>query len=543
MFKLLPEAQNYFEKAKSLMNNDQQILMLNLLGFYLLGIATCSFLNAIIHFFTSESIVHCVYEGPGGHSHNHNHGHNESHKSSNDTSYDVEAHAELHTHSHLDENHMESDEPTHEHQHQHMTIIRTHYGKPNTDESNSCSGSEQISDKSQPQKDVSSLSGIENVNNNNDDDSTPLIAKKSLKQKESLIDLSLRKLQSVFHKDNHLVGSCHGYDSFENCIILNNCKKKIISDNNINNNNSDNDAGNHYGSTGFQEGGNDRAFHYCELPSTENLLYFEQQRQKTADGLNHSSEYIIHSPILQENGNANGNVIGNGNNQPLNRNVFAAANFHLHKIDNNNNNSNTHNNNNHNNNNYNNNFDTEGPTEDDLHREHEFDHHHHITTPISRLLSIGLQTLLAVTLHKFPEGFITYSTSQANPELGLTIFLSLAIHNFVEGFTMCLPMYLGLNSRWKAITISVLLGSMSAPFGAVFAWLIFGNDKFLDLNDETTNYIFGCLMSLTSGFLTIIGFQMFASAIGFGGTQRFVLTWVIIGISLIGISYILIGKE
>lgn len=88
-------------------------------------------------------------------------------------------------------------------------------------------------------------------------------------------------------------------------------------------------------------------------------------------------------------------------------------------------------------------------------------------------MSIGLQTSLAIALHKLPEGFITYATNHANPQLGFAVFLALFIHNITEGFAMALPLYLAINSRWKAMVISSILGGASQPLGAGVAALWF----------------------------------------------------------------------
>ena len=87
------------------------------------------------------------------------------------------------------------------------------------------------------------------------------------------------------------------------------------------------------------------------------------------------------------------------------------------------------------------------------------EHHHHV--PTNAFLSIGLQTCMAIALHKLPEGFITYATNHANPRLGFSVFLALFIHNITEGFAMALPLYLALNSKWKAIAWSSVLGGVS----------------------------------------------------------------------------------
>jgi len=98
-------------------------------------------------------------------------------------------------------------------------------------------------------------------------------------------------------------------------------------------------------------------------------------------------------------------------------------------------------------------------------------HHHHV--PTNAFLSIGLQTSIAIALHKLPEGFITYATNHANPKLGFAVFLALFIHNITEGFAMALPLYLAINSRWKAVAISSVLGGVSQPLGAGVAALWF----------------------------------------------------------------------
>lgn len=171
-----------------------------------------------------------------------------------------------------------------------------------------------------------------------------------------------------------------------------------------------------------------------------------------------------------------------------------------------------------------------------LHERHKDDHQHQINTPLSKILSLGLQTSFALTLHKLPEGFITYATSRADPKAGLTIFLSLAIHNFMEGFSMVLPLYLALNSRLKAFSITFVLGGFSQPFGALLAYYLLQGKE---INTDETNFIFGILISITCGFLAIISLQLFASAINFGGSVNKVLIWCVFGIFIIQLSTVL----
>lgn len=187
---------------------------------------------------------------------------------------------------------------------------------------------------------------------------------------------------------------------------------------------------------------------------------------------------------------------------------------------------------------------THSHNEDHLH--HTQDHHHHVNLPLSRLLLIGIQTTLAITLHKFPEGFITFITLATNPELGVLIFLSLLMHNFTEGFSMCLPLFYLFQSssrhwaKFKAVTISAVLGGLSQPLGALagYVFLRYNNPGSNYKDDETLerlDYIFGITLAVTSGFLTVIGLSMYGSAVAFGGSPNFVMLWCIAGIATIGL--------
>ncbi|CCE61355.1 hypothetical protein TPHA_0A02730 [Tetrapisispora phaffii CBS 4417] len=153
------------------------------------------------------------------------------------------------------------------------------------------------------------------------------------------------------------------------------------------------------------------------------------------------------------------------------------------------------------------------------HKSHLKDHHHKLETPFSKLLSIGLQTCLVLTIHKLPEGFIIYYTNRSNEssELGLSIFISLAIHNFVEGFAMTLPFYAALESKGIPILITAVLGGGSQPIGALIGYLFFRNKEGSDLDGSISMDFF---LSLTAGFLLVIALQMFQTGVGFSDNHH-----------------------
>ncbi|KAJ5523417.1 hypothetical protein N7513_012961 [Penicillium frequentans] len=165
-------------------------------------------------------------------------------------------------------------------------------------------------------------------------------------------------------------------------------------------------------------------------------------------------------------------------------------------------------------------------------------HHHHV--PQNAFLSIGLQTSLAIALHKLPEGFITYATNHASPTLGLTVFLALFIHNIVEGFAMALPLYLALGSRWKAMFWSSLLGGVSQPAGAGLAALWIwtsghtGNDKM-----GPSWGVYGGMFAATAGVMTSVALSLFSEGLGLTHRRNLGIGFAVLGMGMMGVSFAL----
>ena len=162
-------------------------------------------------------------------------------------------------------------------------------------------------------------------------------------------------------------------------------------------------------------------------------------------------------------------------------------------------------------------------------------HHHHV--PTNAFLSIGLQTSIAIALHKLPEGFITYATNHANPKLGFAVFLALFIHNITEGFAMALPLYLALGSRWKAMFWSSLLGGVSQPLGAGIAALWF---KLAGTNDKAPDEnVYGAMFAVTAGIMTSVALQLFSESLGLTHNRNICFAFAFIGMAILGVSFAL----
>lgn len=159
-------------------------------------------------------------------------------------------------------------------------------------------------------------------------------------------------------------------------------------------------------------------------------------------------------------------------------------------------------------------------------------HHHHV--PTNAFLSIGLQTSIAIALHKLPEGFITYATNHANPSLGFAVFLALFIHNITEGFAMALPLYLAINSRWKAMFWSSLLGGFTQPFGAGIAAIWF---KLAGKGDMAPGEgVYGIMFAITAGIMASVALQLFSESLDLTHNRGLCMIFAFVGMGILGIS-------
>ena len=159
-------------------------------------------------------------------------------------------------------------------------------------------------------------------------------------------------------------------------------------------------------------------------------------------------------------------------------------------------------------------------------------HHHHV--PSNAFLALGLQTSIAIALHKLPEGFITYATNHANPKLGFAVFMALFIHNITEGFALALPLYLAVNSRLQAMFWATVLGGASQPLGAAIAvgWLRAAKSHDM-LPSES---VYGAMFAVTSGIMTSVALQLFSESTGLTHSRGWCIAFVFVGMGILGAS-------
>ncbi|KAI8647471.1 Zinc/iron permease [Parasitella parasitica] len=194
------------------------------------------------------------------------------------------------------------------------------------------------------------------------------------------------------------------------------------------------------------------------------------------------------------------------------------------------------------------------PTPPPLHNHHHRHHRHHhhlgdrdaeygsitihdedLEQDTNDYFLIGIQTAIAICIHKFPEGLIMFISNESSSQLGLSVAAAMTIHNLIEGFLISLPLYYATGSRFAAFSYASILGGMSQPVGAVLGLLAIRN-----VDQEQENFLFGIIFGVVSGMMCLIAVQsMLPQAIRADATHRCVPLFFFIGIFLVGFSSLL----
>ena len=149
----------------------------------------------------------------------------------------------------------------------------------------------------------------------------------------------------------------------------------------------------------------------------------------------------------------------------------------------------------------------------------------------SRLLRTGIFTALAVTIHNFPEGIVSYASAMKSPMLGFSVALAIAIHNIPEGIAISIPVYYATGSKKKAFVWSLLSG-LSEPLGAIIAFLVLGQ--------IISDNLFGIIFGAVSGIMVYISIDELLPAAREYGEHNLSILGLMLGMAVMAISVIFI---
>jgi ZIP family zinc transporter len=147
-----------------------------------------------------------------------------------------------------------------------------------------------------------------------------------------------------------------------------------------------------------------------------------------------------------------------------------------------------------------------------------------------KLLRMGMFTALAVAIHNFPEGFITFFSTLRDPVLGVSIAAAVAIHNIPEGIAVAVPIFYATGSRKQAFFWALLSG-VAEPVGALVGYMI--------LAPFLSDLAYGVIFAGVAGIMVYISFDQLLPAAREYGEHHLSVLGLVSGMALMALSLLL----
>jgi len=145
----------------------------------------------------------------------------------------------------------------------------------------------------------------------------------------------------------------------------------------------------------------------------------------------------------------------------------------------------------------------------------------------------GIMSAIALAIHNFPEGIITFMAAVFDPAMGIAIAIAIVIHNIPEAIAVASPIYFSTGSRIKAFVISLGAGLVQ-PLGAIVAWLLLQN-----VSDEL-EVVFGFIFAAVAGIMVFVAIHQLLPAAQKFGKHHLVMKWLFAGMAVMAISIVVL---
>jgi len=142
----------------------------------------------------------------------------------------------------------------------------------------------------------------------------------------------------------------------------------------------------------------------------------------------------------------------------------------------------------------------------------------------------GIFTALAIGIHNFPEGFVTFVSALDNLTLGITVALAIAVHNIPEGMAVSLPIYHATGNKKKAFWYATLSG-FAEPIGAIVGFFLL----FPIMGEATLGITFG----IVAGIMIYISFDELLPAARVYGNAHTTILGLVFGMFIMAGSLLL----
>ncbi len=143
----------------------------------------------------------------------------------------------------------------------------------------------------------------------------------------------------------------------------------------------------------------------------------------------------------------------------------------------------------------------------------------------------GLFIAIAIGIHNFPEGLVTFVSTLSNVKIGVTVASAIAIHNILEGIVVSVPLFYATGNRNKAFFYSFLSG-MIEPLGAVIGFLV--------LRPFLTQQFVALLPAFIAGIMIYISLDEILPTAHRYGHGHAVILGTMLGMLVIAISLLIL---
>jgi ZIP family zinc transporter len=146
----------------------------------------------------------------------------------------------------------------------------------------------------------------------------------------------------------------------------------------------------------------------------------------------------------------------------------------------------------------------------------------------------GVMSAVAIAIHNFPEGFITFMAAMYDPTLGVAIAIAVAVHNIPEGIAMAAPLYYATGSKTKAVAVSAASG-LTEPLGGLVAWFI------LQRIFGDVGAVFGITFAAVGGIMVFVAVHQLLPTAYRYGSHKLIIKWLFAGMAVMALSLMVMG--
>jgi ZIP family zinc transporter len=151
-------------------------------------------------------------------------------------------------------------------------------------------------------------------------------------------------------------------------------------------------------------------------------------------------------------------------------------------------------------------------------------------TSSTSLMRTGVFTALAIAIHNFPEGLVTFLAALVDPVFGISIAVAIAIHNIPEGVSVSVPIFYATGNRKKAFVYSFLSG-LAEPTGALIGYFV--------LRPFLNDVVIGVMFGVVAGIMVFISFDELLPTAREYGKGHTAILGLVLGMGVMALSLLL----